>query len=270
MANHVFKDNVAIITGASSGIGQELAYQLAEQGAWLALAARSGDKLVEVAQECQRRGGKAIVVPTDVSDEAQCKNLIARTVEEFGRIDTLVNNAGTSMWARFEDVQNLEMIEHILRVNILGSMYCTYYAIPHLKQTRGRIVAISSLAGKAGIPTRSGYSASKHAMAGFFDTLRIELTEYGISVTTIYPGFVSTGLHERITGPDGKPLGADHPVDYSTAMTTEQCARIIVRAMEKRKREVVMTLRGKVGQWLKLILPGLVDNIARRAIEEGR
>jgi short-subunit dehydrogenase len=156
-----------------------------------------------------------------------------------------------------------------MQVNYLGGMYCTYYALPYLKRSKGRIVGISSLAGKGGIPTRSGYAASKHAMAGFFDTIRIELADDDVSVTVIYPGFVDTEIRERAFGGDGKPLGKS-PVRESQVMTVETCAHLIVAATAQRKRELVMTLRGKLGAWLRLIVPGLVDRIARNAIEKGR
>jgi short-subunit dehydrogenase len=138
-----------------------------------------------------------------------------------------------------------------------------------LKQTRGRIVAVSSLAGKNGIPTRSGYAASKHAMAGFFDSLRIELKETGVTVTMIYPGFVRSEIRERAFDADGQPLKKS-PVREAEVMTPEECARIIIRAIAQRKREEVMTLRGKLGLWVKLIAPGLVDRMAQAAIEQGR
>jgi short-subunit dehydrogenase len=154
-------------------------------------------------------------------------------------------------------------------VNYLGSAYLTAYAIPYLKQTRGRIVAVSSLAGKNGIPTRSGYAASKHAMVGFFDSLRIELAETGVSVTLIYPGFVTSEIRERAFGADGQPL-MKSPVREAEVMTAEECARIIIKALARRKREEVMTARGKLGLWVKLIAPGMVDRMARKAIEEGK
>jgi short-subunit dehydrogenase len=178
-----FRENVVVITGASSGIGRELAFQLADQGAWLSLAARNAERLDAAAAQSRERGGKALIVPTDVSQQSQCRNLIERTVAEYHRIDTLINNAGITMWARFEEIQDLSLLEWIMQVNYLGSLYCTYYALPYLKHTRGRIVGVSSLTGKTGVPTRSGYAASKHAMAGFFDSLRIELADDGVSVT---------------------------------------------------------------------------------------
>lgn len=269
MDTPVFRENVVVITGASSGIGRELAYQLADQGAWLSLAARDAERLEAVATECRERGGKALIVPTDVGQQAQCQNLIEQTVAEHGRVDTLINNAGISMWAKLEEVQVISRFEQIMRVNYLGSVYCTYYALPYLKQSKGRIVGVSSLAGKTGVPTHSGYAASKHAMVGFFDSLRIELADSGISVTMIYPGFVATEIRQRAFGPDGKLLGKS-PVHEGEVMTAEACARLIVEAAAQRKRELVMTTRGKVGQWLKLFAPGLVDRIARKAIEEGR
>jgi short-subunit dehydrogenase len=269
MPSEPFRENVVVLTGASSGIGRALALQLAEQGAWLALAARDVQRLEQVAEGCRERGGRAIVVETDVSQQAQCQRLIARTLEEYGRIDTLVNNAGLTMWARFDELRDLAPLETIMQVNYFGSVYCTFAALSPLKQTRGRIVAISSLTGRAGVPTRSGYAASKHAMVGFFDSLRIELADSGVSVTIIYPDFVATETRRRAFGPDGKPLG-ESPVQEGQVMTADECARLIIKAATRRKREEVMGLRGKVGQWIKLIAPSLIDRIAQRAIRRGR
>ncbi len=269
MTSSVFKDKVVIVTGASSGIGRELACQLAEQGAWLSLAARNVKRLETVSAECKSRGGRAITVQTDVGEQAQCEALIQETVKNYRRIDVLVNNAGITMWAKFEDLQDLGLVEKIMRTNFFSSVYCTYYALPYLKQAKGQIVAISSLTGKAGVPTRSAYAASKHAMAGFFDSLRIEIAEYEVGVTMIYPDFVSSEVRERALGPDGRPLGTS-PVREKEVMQVETCAEMIIQAMEKRKRELIMTFRGKVGQWVKLIAPGVVDRIALQAITKGR
>ena len=192
-----------------------------------------------------------------------------KTVEAFGCIDILVNNAGISMWAYFDEVTDLSIYEKIMRVNYLGSVYCTYYALPHLKASRGLIVGVSSLTGKNGVPTRSGYAASKHAMVGFFDTLRIELASAGIGVTMVCPGFVATEVRKRAFGPDGKPL-VDSPVREKEVMTVEECVDLILPAIQYRKRELVMTLRGRVGQYVKLFAPGLVDMVARKAIEAGK
>ena len=263
------KDAVVAITGASKGIGAELARQLAAKGARLVLAARGEKELAEIAEECRKLGAKVATVKADVAVDRDCQAIVSGAIVAFGRLDTLVNNAGATMWARFEDIPDMSILQRIMQVNYMGAVYCTHYALPHLRATRGRIVGISSLAGRVGVPTRTGYAASKHAMAGFFDSLRIELAGSGVSVTMIYPGFVSTGIRENATGPDGKAIGVS-PVKEGDVMSAEDCARRIVTAIERREREVVMTARGKVGQWLKLIAPGLVDRIARRAVETGR
>lgn len=269
MPDPLSASSVVLLTGASSGIGKAMALQLAERGCRLALAARGEAGLEAVAADCRTRGADVLTVATDVSDEAQCRAFVATAARRFGQIDALVNNAGISMWARLDELDDLEPIRRIMAVNYFGAVYCTHSALPHLNATRGRIVNVASLTGKTGVPTRSGYAASKHAMAGFFDSLRIELRESGVSVTTAFPGFVSTGVRRHAYGPDGQPLG-DSPVDEDSAMSPETCARLILRVADERKREIVMTPRGKVGQWIKLIAPGLVDRIAARAIERGR
>lgn len=269
MSNNYFSDKVVVITGASIGIGRELAFQMAAQGAHLALAARNQEQLETVAAGCRERGGTTIGIPTDVAERSQAENLINKTIDEFGRIDILINNAGISMWSLFEQVEALKIFEQIMQTNFMGSVYCTHYALPYLKETKGQLVAVSSLAGKTGVPTRSGYAASKHAMVGFFDTLRIELAKDGVDVTLVYPGFVLTEIRLRALTGDGSELGHE-PVQEKGAMTAAECAALILPAIAKRKRELVMTPRGKVGQWLKLIAPALVDRIAQNAIEKGR
>src|SRR5512140_3868726 len=206
MGRFEFPNKVILITGASSGIGRELAHQLAARGAWLSLAARDAVRLEAVRAECESLGSRAIAIPTDVSQRDQCETFVRGSMEAYGRIDGLVNNAGITMWANFEEVANLTAFERIMQTNYFGSLYCTHYALPYLKKTQGMIVGISSLTGKTGVPTRSAYAASKHAMAGFFDSLRIELSGSGVSVTMIYPGFVSSEVRQRAAGPDGKPL----------------------------------------------------------------
>lgn len=269
MPDHLGPDHVVLVTGASAGIGEALALRLADRGCALALAARGADALEAVAEACRQRGARAIAVPTDVGDEAACRAFVAAAVEAFGRADALVNNAGVSMWARFDEMEDLEPLRRIMDVNYFGAVYATHAALPHLKASRGRIVNVASLTGKTGVPTRTGYAASKHAMAGFFDSLRIELLGTGVTVTTAFPGFVATGVRRHAYGPSGAPLG-ESPVREDEVMTADECARLILDAADRRKREVVMTATGKVGQWVKLVAPGLVDRIARRKIERGK
>ncbi|MEZ4539637.1 MAG: SDR family oxidoreductase [Chloroflexota bacterium] len=264
-----FKDNVVILTGASTGIGEALAHRLAAGGACVVLAARNAQKLEAVATDCRARGGRALVAPTDVTDEDECRALVERAVVEYGRVDTLINNAGLSMWMKFEDVEDLHSLEYLMRVNFFGSMYCTYYALPYLKQSQGRIVAVASVAARTGVPTRTGYAASKHAMVGFFESLRIEVEDDGVSVTIAFPDFVASGMHTRSLGADGRPLG-HNPLQVDKIMTSDACAQLILDGAAARKRQVLMSNRSRLGQWLKLIAPGRVDQIAKKAIEKGK
>jgi short-subunit dehydrogenase len=222
--------------------------------------------LNEVSDRCAQLGGRIIAIPTDVGIKSHCQKLIERTIAEYGRVDTLINNAGFGVFSRFDKMQDLTLFEQVVQVNFFGSVYCTHYALPYLKETQGRIVGISSLRGKFPSATADGYGASKHAMAGFFDSLRIELFGSGVSVTMIYPGWVSTGISSRALKLDGKPTDRIS-FHEKNAMSVETCARMIIQAAEKRQREVVMTLQGKLGLWLRLISPGIVEKIARKATE---
>ena len=264
-----FRGQVVVVTGASHGIGAHVATQLATQGAKLVLAARRAAELEQTAAACRAAGAEALVVPTDVTSPVECERLIAAAVEKFGRIDMLVNNAGLGMWSRVDAVHDITIFERVMKVNYFGAVYCTVHVLPYLKQSRGRIVCVSSLAGRTGVPLRSGYAASKHAMAGFFDSLRIELADTGVTVTIVNPGFVGTGTQGRNLGADGAPLGVS-PVNAAAVMTPEECARITVAAAAARKREVVMTARGRLGLWLKLVAPELIDRITAKAIALGR
>jgi short-subunit dehydrogenase len=261
-----------VITGASDGIGAEMARQLAKRhgaSAALVLAARNEAALKEVSAECQAHGAATLVVRTDVSDQAQCRNLIAAAVQAFGQVDALINNAGMSAQALFEEVrsEDLRWYEDLMRINLWGSVWCTHAALPYLKQSRGNIVAVSSLAGLVGVPGRTAYSASKFAMTGFFEALRAELKNAGASVTTAYPGVVATQIRHRGFNAAGVPAGASG-LKEDDAMSVETCARLIIEGMDRREREVVMTTKGKLGRWLKLAAPGVVENMALAALKD--
>jgi short-subunit dehydrogenase len=265
----VYAGKVVVVTGASQGIGKALGLELAAQRPNLVLAARDGAALEEVAAQCRARGAETLVVPTDVADEASCRALVLRAVERFSGVDVLVNNAGMGMLARFADVTDLSLYERLMRVNYLGSVYPTFYALPHLERSRGQIVAVSSLAGLNGVPLRTAYAATKHAQMGFFDSLRIELRDAGVAVTVIAPYFVQSEIRKRSPGPDGRTV-ENSPVREAEIMSAEECARLIVRAMERRQRMLVMTAVGKLGRWAKLVAPGLVDRMAAQAVRRGK
>jgi len=263
----IFTDKVIVVTGASEGIGRALCLALAPQRPRLAIAARNEGRLNELMKELESQGARALVVPTDVTREEACKRLIGMTIEKWGSIDVLVNNAGGTMWTNFDEVTDTSVFEKLMRLNYLGSVYCTYHALPHLKKSKGLVVAVSSVAGLVGVPTRTGYAATKHALFGFFDSLRIELEGTGVGVTMIAPDFVLTEIHRRALGHDGKPLGKS-PLQEGRIMTAEKCAALIVKAMENRDRLLLTSRRAKVGRWIRLVSPRLIDHIARKAIRE--
>jgi len=257
---------VTVITGASEGIGAEMARQLAQSHgatAALVLAARQASQLEAVAETCRKHGTQVLCVPTDVRVPSDCQILIARAMQQFGRIDTLINNAGVSAHALLQDVDatHLAWYEDLMRVNLWGTVWCTHAALPHLKATRGRLVGVSSLAGLAGVPGRTAYCATKFAMTGFLEALRTELLADGVSVTIAYPGVVATATRRKGFNAQGQPAGTSG-LSEDKAMPVDVCARKILQGVEARKRDVIMSPLGHVGRWLKLIAPSLVDRLA--------
>lgn len=260
-----FKDKRIILTGAAGGIGEALAKQLAAEGARLALADLNAEGLEPVAVACRELGSEVIEIPTDVTDWEQCQALITQTAETWGGIDALFSSAGVSMWARFEDVTDISLFERLMAVNYFGTLYCTYYALPHLKESRGRIVVVTSSSGKTGAPLHSGYAASKHALHGFFESLRTELVGTGVEITLSVPLFVKTDIRLHGYQGDGSHPTVD-PYDDSKSMTADQAARITIRAARKGKREVIMTLELKAAVKLRPFIPGIVDYFSRRKV----
>ena len=263
-----FRGKHVLITGASTGIGRELAVALARRGARLTVAARGRAALDETVRQIVAAGADALALPTDVTDPAACGRLVEQAVARFGGLDVLVNNAGISMWARFDEVTDLSIYEQLMRVNYLGAVYCTHHALPHVTKARGLLVAVSSLTGKMGVPTRTGYAASKHALQGFFDSLRIELEGSGVDVLVVSPGFVATEVRAHAFGADGKPLGASPRREDRETMPLEECVDLMVAAMERRRRELVMTRMARLGLALKLVAPSLVDRMTAAAIKK--
>ena len=260
MKADAFRGQAVIVTGASAGIGKALALQLARQGARMAIAARRAERLEQVAADCRALGAEALVVPTDVADEAQCIALVEKTVAAFGRLDMLINNAGTGAEGLLEELPDLTLFKHVMDVNFYGTVYCTYYAVKHLKQTQGRIVNISSLSGRTPLPSYASYIASKHAIQGFSDSLRMELAKAGVSVTMICPYYVATGLLQRMAE-KSKPRGpAGRGIDPDKVMTADHCAQIVLKSAARRKREVLMGPSWLI-VWLRLIAPGLSDKV---------
>jgi NAD(P)-dependent dehydrogenase (short-subunit alcohol dehydrogenase family) len=256
-----FQDRTVIITGAAGGIGRALALQLAARGARLVLADLSEEPLQETVRLCRTAGGEALAVPTDVTDVEACRRLIDKAVQAYGGIDILVANAGISMWSRFDEVDDLAVFERLMQVNYFGALYCTHAALPHLKARHGLIVAMGSYAGRTGVPTRSGYAAAKHAVQGFFDSLRIELQGSGVDVLVVCPGFVATDIRAHALGADGQPLRTSKWDESKGLTPLATCVQLIVAAMARRQRELFMTTKEQLGLVLKALAPGLFDRI---------
>ncbi len=252
-------NKVIVITGASSGIGKALAKEYAFIGYKVVIAARNEKKLNDLSEELIRSGYEVYAVPTDVSKNADCKNLIKKTINEYGSIDILINNAGISMRALFEDL-DIKVIKDLMDVNFWGTVFCTKYALPYLLKSKGSVVGISSIAGFKGLPGRTGYSASKFAIHGFLETLRTENLKKDLHVLIACPGFTNTNIRKTALGKDGSQQG-ETPRDEEKMMSSEEVANRIRKAVEKRKRTLVMTTQGKMTVLLNKIFPKLMDKV---------
>lgn len=257
--NNKLMGKVVVITGASSGIGKALAYEFAKHNSKLAIGARNIEELDAIANDLVNRGIEVIPVKTDVTSETDCKNLIDKAVNRFGQIDILINNAGVSMRALFKDV-DLKVINHLMNVNFWGTVYCTKYALPYLLKSKGSVVGVSSIAGFHGLPGRSGYSASKFAMHGFLETLRIENLKNGLHVMIAAPGFTTTNVRFSALTADGTPQGMS-PRDEKNMMLPEEVAKIIAKGVVKRRRNIIMGTEGKISVLAQRILPNIIDRL---------
>jgi len=251
-----FVDKVIIITGASSGIGLAAARLFNSLGAKIVMAARSYEKLTALREEMSDKD-KVLCVKTDVSVEEDCRNLIDKAVEKFGRIDILVNNAGISMRAMFLDL-DLVVIKKLMDTNFWGTVYCTKYALPYLLQTKGSVVGVISTAGHIGLPGRTGYSASKFAIRGFLNTLRVEHRYDGLHVMVFAPGFTSSNIRNTALLADGSPQGMT-PRNENKMMSAERVAQRMAFGIRFRKKDMILTPMGKMTKLVDFVLPRLVE-----------
>jgi short-subunit dehydrogenase len=253
-------DKTVIITGASSGIGKALAIEFAKRGANLVLGARKYVTLCEIAQSLEQQYNvKAIAVQCDVISETDCEHLIKQAVLTFGKIDVLVNNAGISMRALFKDT-DVQVLKSLMDVNFWGMVYCTKYAMPELIKTKGTVVGVSSIAGYKGLPGRIGYSASKFAMNGFLDALRVENLKTGVHVLTACPGFTASNIRNTALNKDGVEQG-ESTLHEEKMMSAEKVAVIIADGVEDRSRTLIMTGQGKLTVLLSRFFPALLDKL---------
>jgi len=253
------RDKVIIITGATSGIGKALAYECASRGARLVLSARNNEKLMEISEDLLRTGVSVLPVKADVSVEEDCRELIRKSVSEFGTIDVLVNNAGISMRALFEEV-DLGVLRKLMDTNFWGTVYCSKFALPYLLASKGSLVGVSSVAGYKGLPGRTGYSSSKFAIQGLLEVIRIENRKKGLHVLIAAPGFTASNIRNVALSWDGSQQG-ETPLDESKLMPAETVARKIADAIVKRKRSLILTAQGKMTVLINKFMPSFMDRM---------
>ena len=253
---------VVIVTGSTSGIGLATARYFGQKGWRVVVNGRNAERVQQVTNALQQEGIEAIGIAADIQHRAQAQLLIDETLRQWGRLDCLVNNAGITMRALFEEA-GPEVLERVMQVNFWGTVYCTHAALPHLRATRGAIVGVSSIAGYVGLPARTGYSASKFAMNGFLEALRIELRPTGVHVAIVAPGFTATNIRYRALTEKGTPQQMT-PLDEQKADRPEHVAAAIYKAVTRRKREVILTTEGKLTVWFKKCLPAVLEKLVYR------
>lgn len=253
------KEKVVVITGASSGIGEAMARLYSKMGAKVVLGARSEEKLSLLVQIIRAEGGEAVYVATDVTKEGDCRRLIENAVKEYGGVDVMICNAGISMRALFDEV-DMEVLRRVMDVNFWGTVYCAKYALPYLQASKGSLVGISSVAGLHGLPGRTGYSASKFAMTGLLETIRVENLKKGVHVMIACPGFTASNVRFSALTADGSAQG-ETPREENKMMTAEEVARIVAEGIMKRKRLCLMESEGRATYFVKKFFPSLLDHI---------
>ena len=263
----MFRDKVAIITGASSGLGAVLALALAKEGAHLALFARREEKLIETAEKCREHSVRVVTVAGDVTVMADCERLVEVTLAEFDRLDFLVANAGISMWARFDEIEDVDVFRKLMETNYLGLVHCVHASLSHLKASSGMIVAIASVQGKIGVPLHTGYVASKHAVLGFLKALKMEVGE--VCILTVLPHWLrGTDLRQSAFGKSGEALGESSRRHNKESISLEDCSKAILKSMRKGKRELVIPWKLRALPWLQSIHPGIVEWLVKGKVNE--
>ncbi len=252
-----FQDQCILITGATSGIGRALTLHLLQQGAYVAVCARKQEALDQLKQEANST--RLLCIQADVSREEDCKRFVENAAREFGAIHILINNAGISMRALFQEA-GPAILKQNMDINFWGAVYCTYYALPHIIRQKGSIAGISSVAGYKGLPARSGYSASKFALQGFLESLRLEMIPEGVNVLWICPGFVASNIRNTALNAQGEAQ-TETPLNEHKLMSADECARHIAQAILKRKRNVLMDFQGKLTVWVNRFFPRLADKL---------
>jgi len=252
-----YSGKVVVVTGGTDGIGRALVDQLMQQGAKVATCGRNYDKLYQL--QTVYAGKTLLAIPADVGNEIDCKKLIQQAVNAFGTIHILINNAGISMRALFSET-NLETLRRVMDINFWGAVYCTKYALPYITQNKGTVTGVSSIAGYRGLPGRSGYSASKFALQGWMEALRTEMLQTGVNIMWVCPGYTRSNIRNAALNKNTEPQG-ESPLDEKSLMSAKECAAHILKAIEKRKRTLVLTAEGKETILLSRFMPELADKM---------
>lgn len=257
--------DVAIVTGAASGIGRELTKQWVALGARVAMLDIDGEGLQELAELIPE--GRCLSIETNICDAQACRAAVAQVTKAWGRIDILANNAGISHHSELRDT-NLDVLRRVMEVNFFGAVHLTQAALPELARSQGRIVVLSSVAGFAPLIGRAGYAASKHALHGFFDTLRAELRDDGVSVTVACPTFTKTSIDDNAVSGDGSRLSTEKKV-VGRLLRAEDVAASIIEACERRQDRVLISPLAKASYWLSRLVPPLYERAMRRSAGPG-
>jgi short-subunit dehydrogenase len=256
-----------LVTGAASGIGAALARRLARAGAKVALADRDIDGARALAQALCDEGREALAIPCDVTSPEACHAAVSAAAQAFGAIDILVNNAGITHLGRFQDTQ-VDVIRRVMDVNFFGAVECTRFALPGLLERRGLIVVIASIAGLVPLATRTGYAASKHALHGFFSSLRAEHRDDGLRVMIVDPSFVDTAIGAHALGPDGSPAGLDARTGVRAPISPDAVADAVLHAILRRRRHLYVPRRAGLYVWLARLAPSWFERAMARRTEQ--
>jgi dehydrogenase/reductase SDR family protein 7B len=253
------KDKVVIVTGATSGIGESCAKIFGRKGARIAITGRNQLKLDNTLVMLQKEGVECIGILAEAGNEEANRTMAERVMSHYGRIDILINNAGISMRALFQDM-DLEVFRKVMDTNFWGTVYATKYCIEEITHNKGSIVAVSSVNGFRGTPARTAYTASKYAMNGFFESLRTEVMKKGVHVLVACPGFTASNIRKNALLADGSTQ-AESPREESKMMSSDEVAVAILNAVRKRKRDLILTTEGKLASFLNKWVPGLMDRV---------
>lgn len=258
--NNFFNDKVVAITGGSDGIGKALIELLLPMGAKVATCARNQDKLYDLQLRHSTKPLHCIVA--DVSDLNDCRLFIDSTIQQFGGIDILINNAGISMRTLLKDAE-IDVFKKVMDINYFGTVYCTKLALNSITERKGTVVGISSIAGYRGLPGRSGYSASKFAINGWLESVRTELMDDDVNVMWVCPGFTKSNIRNAALNNKAQSHG-ESPLDESQLMSAEKCASHILKAIEKKRRTLVLTFKGKQTVFVNKFFPSWADKLTHK------